>query len=135
MIIKSKDTRRSHPEVFLGKGVLKNVGGRGVCRGVELKILGKNSSNSFVIREWPKNNPLPSILINLDNFPPNAFYLTPCPPSPPLAPFPTQLGTKEYSCNFFLLQGLHFSFCYAKMAKTPNCRWKSITIGGEPMKI
>ena len=51
MIIKSKDTRRSHPEVFLGKGVLKNVGGRGVCRGVELKILGKNSSNSFVIRE------------------------------------------------------------------------------------
>ena len=43
---------------------------------VKLQILGKNPSSSFIIREWPKQN-LPTILRNIDNFPPGAFYSAP----------------------------------------------------------
>ena len=46
------------------------VGGRISILGVNLIIIYLN-----IIREWPKNTP--SILRNLDNFPPGASYLTP----------------------------------------------------------
>ena len=46
----------------------------------------------IITRDWPKNNPPPTILINRSNFPPDTLYSTP--PPRPLPP-PLQLGTKE----------------------------------------
>ena len=52
-------------------------------RRFKLKILGKNLQVHLnIIRELPRNDS--SILRNLDNFPPGAFYST-----------PLQLGTKQ----------------------------------------
>ena len=46
--------------------------------GINLQIFGKKTPqvHLIIIREWPKNNPL-SILRNLDNVFPGAFYSTP----------------------------------------------------------
>ena len=46
--------------------------------GGQIANFGTKPPISFTIRKWPKNlPPFPSILGNLDNFAPGAFYLTP----------------------------------------------------------
>ena len=68
-------------EAFDTHSFVSNCRGRG--RGVKGKFWEKNPQvYLIIIREWPKNKP--SILINLDNSPPGAFYWN-----------PLQLSTKE----------------------------------------
>ena len=56
------------------------IAGRG--EEVKLQILGKKTTQVHltIIRELPKNTPPPTILRNLDNSPPGAFYSTLPPP-------------------------------------------------------